>query len=202
VTTTSAATTDGSASGGTSSSTSSSGGATATVNGSGGAQAASCEPPSDLPQSFVWQDHVLEVPYCDGAEMTCQDSPCAELAISHTTEVVEELLLRVTFAVDEPQVVPMLLACNGPESTCYQEVYWNEPTVYYVQLKETDGGYGVSRFYRYDQDPDEAPERLFVVSLDQDVEQPEFCTKYPSTPAIDLWDEYVDWLMNLEWECE
>lgn len=177
-------------------------GAKGGTGGSGGSGSpATCAPPDDIPQGFVWQEfESVENASCE-TKATCLNSPCATFELTHTAELEEDpLRLRITFDPILRQVVEIDFSCGEGDVVCYQETFQNTSQVYYLELERTDTGYAAKRFYRWDQEADEQPHRFIVMQKSAGLEQPEYCGWY-ETPTASLWDDYVDWVTSLEWEC-
>lgn len=189
------------------------GAGSSTEGGSGGEGGSPCAPPEDIPPLVL---EVLETTGsgCDTqgsvAPMTCmEETGCGVVDLVHDAELIEDdgpLRIRLSY---QPwtATLPMHVACAMTEPLdCDFEIgHRYEDQVYYVELRETEAGYEVARFYNYqdEDDPDRPGVRQLTMTLTSKDYNPNSCTTLGGTSNVmsQFWLAYVDWVKSLQWEC-
>lgn len=171
-----------------------------------------CAPPTDLPE-FVLEGLETTGSGCDTlgsvAPMTCSEDGCGVVKLVREAELIEDegpLRIRLSY---QPwtATLPMHVACTMTEPVdCDFELgHRYEDQVYYVELRETETGYEVARFYNYqdEDDPDRPGVRQLSMYLTSKDYNPQSCVAIGGTSNAmgEFWSAYVDWVKSLEWEC-
>lgn len=179
----------------------------------GGTGGAGCAPPEDIPISFIPEGLETTGSGCDSlgsvASMTCSEEGCDAVELVHDAELIEDdgpLRLRIAYQPWASRL-SMHVACTmtEPLDCDYELGHRYEDQVYYVELRETETGYEVARFYNYkdEDDPDRPGVRQLTMYLTSEDYNDNRCIMVGGTSNAmgEFWSAYVDWVKSLEWEC-
>lgn len=185
---------------------------TSTSGGAGGTDSGACAPPDAIPelgQPRAWLAY--DEPHsniCMGGAANgivhCNGEPCGEFSMPATVTPWSEdgLVLKVAYEATDDQPFQMVLECEEAYTCDY--VFRPREMVYFLELRRTATGYAVKAFYLNGADPaaeavsmqPEAQPAVFPV--------PSECSRLsnPNEVITAFWNQYVDWVRALTWDCD